>query len=97
MKVTDEMIEALDEIGFNWSTKKYITRSFDERIQDLQEYKRTHGHVNVTFRENDSLNNFCNHIRHARKMMAKGECHNGMALTSERIRKLDALGFKWCY
>ena len=86
MKLIDKKIVALQE-----------TRSFDQRIQDLQEYKRTYGHIEVKRSENDSLAQFCCQIRHPRKMMAKCECYNKMAITEERIAKLDTLGFKWCY
>ncbi len=41
-QLTNEHIAAFDAIGFNWTT--YVTRSFDERIEDLEKYKRTHGH-----------------------------------------------------
>jgi hypothetical protein len=37
VELTEERIAALDEIGFDWSFKEYVARSFDERIQDLEE------------------------------------------------------------
>ena len=46
-QLTIENIARLDSLGFNWTSQEYVTRSFDERIEDLKEYKRTHGHVNV--------------------------------------------------
>ena len=54
-QLTDENIARLNALGFNWTTLEYVTRSFDERIEDLKEYKRTHGHFNVKIHEDISL------------------------------------------
>ena len=51
MKMTDERIVALDEIGFSWNSQECITMSFDERIQYLQEYKRTQTSFDERFDE----------------------------------------------
>ena len=71
---------------------RYVTRSFDERIDDLEEYKQTHGHVNVNRHEDSSLYQFCADVRHARKKVVKDGTRK---LTEERIASLDALGFEW--
>ena len=56
MSLTDEPIATLHAIDFSWTSQQYIMRSFYERIQDLEEYKRTHGHIiNVKRHENNSL------------------------------------------
>ena len=47
IRLTEEQIAALDSIGFNWTSMEYITKTFDERIADLQAYKLIHVHVNV--------------------------------------------------
>ena len=36
----------------------------DERIHDLEEYSRTHGHVNVKIPEDKNLGQFCANIRY---------------------------------
>ena len=92
VKLTNERIAAFDAIGFNWTTQEYITRSFDERIEDLEEYKRTHGHLNMQRNEDDSISQFCASVRHSLKQVEKNGTRN---LTVERIARLDALGFKW--
>jgi hypothetical protein len=38
---TNERISAFDAIGFNWTSQENVTRSFDKRIDDLEEYKQT--------------------------------------------------------
>jgi hypothetical protein len=78
VELIEERIAALDEIGFDWSSKEYATRSFDERIQDLEEYRQTHGHINVKIHEDKRL----------------GPKEGKMQLTDERITWLDALGFE---
>jgi hypothetical protein len=92
MQLTNEHIAAFDAIDFDWTSQEYITRSFDERIQDLKEYKRMHGHVNVKIHKDNSLGQFCANVRYTRKTIMKGGTRK---LTEERITKLDALGFEW--
>jgi len=92
MQLTDERIAAFDAIDFNWNSQEYVTRSFDERIKDLEEYKMTHGHINVKIHEDNSLGQFCANVRYARKKVVKDGTRK---LTEERIARLDALGFEW--
>ena len=94
VKLTDERISAFDALGFIWTTQEYVTRSFDERINDLEEYKQKHGHINMNRHEDSSLYQFCADVRYSLKQFEKG---GTMKLTEERIGKLDALGFKWTH
>ena len=91
-KLTIENIARLDALGFNWTSQEYVTRSFDERIDDLEKYKRTHGHLSVKIHEDSSLYQFCAGVRHSLKMAEKDGTRK---LTVERIARLDALGFEW--
>jgi hypothetical protein len=50
-QLTNKHIAAFYAIGFNWTMQEYVTRSFDKRIDDLEEYKQTHGHVNMNRHE----------------------------------------------
>ena len=63
-------IASLNAVGFDW-TVRTREKSFEQRIDDLKVYKDKHGHVNVKKREDKSLNQFCYHIRHARKHSEK--------------------------
>jgi hypothetical protein len=65
MQLTDERITAFDATGFNWTSQEYVTRSFDERINDLEYYKQTHGHVNVKTYEENCLGQFCANVGYA--------------------------------
>jgi len=90
-KLTIENIARLDSLGFNWTLQEYVTRSFDERIDDLEKYKRTHGHLNMKRHEDSSLYQFCAGARHSLKQFEKDGTRK---LTEERIARLDALGFE---
>jgi hypothetical protein len=93
MQLTDEPIAAFDAIEFVWTSREYVrTRSFDERVQALEEYRRTHGNVNVKIHEDNSLVKFCANVRHVRKNILKD---GKMKLAEERMATLDALGFEW--
>ena len=85
-QLTNKHISRLDALGFIWTTLEYVTRSFDERIEDLKEYKRTHGHLNVKIYEDNSLSKFCSNIRYSL-------IHFERKLTGERMKKLDDIGF----
>jgi hypothetical protein len=91
-KLTIENIARLDALGFNWTSQEYVTRSFGERIEDLKEYKRMHGHLSVTIHEDSSLYQFCAGVRHSLKQFEK---EGTRKLTKERMARLDALGFEW--
>jgi len=91
-QLTDESLVAFDAIGFNWMLKEYVTRSFDERIDNLKKYKQMHGHVNVNRHKDISLYQFCMDVRHSLKQVEKDGTRK---LMEERIARLDDLGFKW--
>ena len=65
VKLTDERIAAFDALGFNWTS--HVTRSFDERIKDLVEYKQTHIHLSVKKHEDNSLYRFSADVRYSLK------------------------------
>jgi hypothetical protein len=93
-QLTNEQIAAFDALDFDWTTQEYATRSFDEKIKDLKEYKQKHGQVNVNTHEDSSLYQFCLDVRHSLKQFEKD---GKRKLTEERMVKLDALGFKWTH
>ena len=82
MLLTDERTAAFDAIGFIWTSQEYVTRSFDERIEDLEEHKQMCGHVNVKIHEDNSLSQFCAQVRHARNKVVKDGARK---LIEERI------------
>jgi hypothetical protein len=73
----------------NSERKRGKPTSFNDRVEQLKAYKAQHGHLKVKRREDASLGSFCHNIRNARN----GK--NKMAITSDHIAALDAIGFDW--
>ena len=70
--------------------KKNYTR-FNDRVAALREYKEKNGHLSVSKKDDESLYNWCTHIRRSRNKPGEGT----MKLTADRIATLDAIGFDW--
>jgi len=93
ISITVERSKALDELGFEWDLEATANKVlFEQRIEELKVYKEIHGHVNV--KPGHDLSDFCNNIRGARRHPNKPGT-GGLAITEERIKALDKLGFKW--
>ncbi|GAB3530803.1 hypothetical protein GCM10027443_12160 [Pontibacter brevis] len=78
----------LEEIGFTWSCDDMKSRSWEERYEQLEEYKKNNGHcfVPTNYRENRSLGIW---VATQRRLEAKG------TLQATKKRRLDQLGFVW--
>jgi len=70
--------------------QKRTTKSFEERIEELEAFKEKHDHVRVTAKHDKSLATFCAHIRSGRRGTGAGTL-----ITEDRIKALDELGFDW--
>jgi len=94
IKLTDDQIAALDAIGFDWMLKASSTVKFFARVDELMAYKEKHGHLNVSCKEDQSLNKFCSSLRQSRRDMISGR---GILpkLSEDKIAALDAIGFDW--
>ena len=40
MLINDERIASLDALGFDWKVKVRVEKSFAQRIEDMQAYKK---------------------------------------------------------
>eukprot|EP00574_Skeletonema_japonicum_P012192 CAMPEP_0201714150 /NCGR_PEP_ID=MMETSP0593-20130828/742_1 /ASSEMBLY_ACC=CAM_ASM_000672 /TAXON_ID=267983 /ORGANISM="Skeletonema japonicum, Strain CCMP2506" /LENGTH=766 /DNA_ID=CAMNT_0048203399 /DNA_START=85 /DNA_END=2385 /DNA_ORIENTATION=+ len=85
-RLSQERIAQLDRVGFAWSHDKQY-KSWDERFNDLQEYKRVNGNTRVP-RSSGSLGEW---VHMQRKMYHKND-KNFMA---KRAPRLEAIGFEW--
>jgi hypothetical protein len=94
IKLTEDRISALDAIGFDWMLKASSTVKFFARVDELIVYKEKHGHLNVSCKEDQSLNSFCISFRQSRRDMISGR---GILpkLSEDKIAALDAIGFDW--
>jgi len=66
------------------------SKSFEERIEELQALMAKHGHVRGTEKHDKSLGKFCEHMRSARR--GNG---TGTVITEDRIKASNELGFIW--
>ncbi|EJK47752.1 hypothetical protein THAOC_33510 [Thalassiosira oceanica] len=78
--LTNERVQQLDNLGFNWGR---ISHGWDERLDDLIEYKAEHGHCNVP--QGQGTLGIWVHNQRLRKRQ----------LSEERLKKLDDLNFNW--
>ena len=61
-------------------------------MEELKEFKNEYGHLNIP-QKYSSLGGFVKYQRYLRELLLKGEPAVGM--TTNRVKELDALGFKW--
>jgi hypothetical protein len=45
--LTDELVEELNNIGFEWTVKKSHKDAWNDKFSLLQEFKKSNGHYNV--------------------------------------------------
>ncbi len=90
--LTDERKQALETIGFVWSTHG---ARWGDRFEELQLYLEQHGHCNVPkdYTVNRELAVWVKYQRRLYKMMMRGE--QPLTLTPERIHKMNNIGFCW--
>jgi len=93
--LSQDRIERLEEIGFQWQGVDYDKVS-DERCRQLIAFKEEFGHCNVPVRYsgNPSLGQWCHKMRHVYKKIQKGMKTN-YTLSQDRIERLEEIGFQW--
>jgi hypothetical protein len=87
-RLTDEREQRLDEIGFVWSIQD---RVWNQRLNELREFKSQHGHVRV-HTKNGKLGNWVMIQRLQYGFKSKGE---KSTLSDKRMEALNELGFEW--
>lgn len=88
--LTDERESLLKDIGFDWKTTHEHT--WNQRIQQLKEYKLQHGHVNLG-KNDGTLGAWADTQRteYRFRKMADHQSH----LTDSRVKELESIGFVW--
>jgi hypothetical protein len=86
-KISQERIELLEEIGFQWKIKCHDD-FWEKMCADLSAYKKANGHCNVSMSNTDNIQlaRWVDRNRRARK--------NGK-ISEEKIQQLNDLGFCW--
>ncbi len=64
-KLNPERIKILEDLGFQWSVTN--NKTFDERLADLIEFKKQHGHCNPAPKDHPSLYKWCSIMRRCYK------------------------------
>jgi len=95
LKLTQEMMQQLEDAGFKWSVS--TSRTFDEWFAELIKYKKNEGHCNVPRSKSGeyrSLGQWCNDLRASYKKIQIREAPC-IKITEKNIRRLEDAGFKW--
>lgn len=89
--MTEERIAVLERIGFVWDSH---VAGWDERMNDLIEYKKAYGHCNVpsNYPSNRQLAVWVKRQRRQYKFFLDGK---PSSMTEERIASLENVGFEW--
>ena len=81
-KLEDGQVSRLNGIGFHWNPND---AKWDERFQELVEFKALNGHTNVSTKVK-GLGSF---VKHQRERFKKGK------LEDDRVTRLNEIGFEW--
>ena len=97
--LTDEQIEKLDDIGFHWGftpdpfKSAETDRSWDANFAKLQEYQETNGNFDIPM-ESPTLK-LATWARVQRNQYNLKQTKRKCFITSDRIKKLNGVGFDW--
>ena len=92
-QVSEDRIQRLDLLGFNWGTLETLEQSkraaWEDRLEELTEYRSRFGNCDVSaaWPENPSLAAWVSRMRRRRREDR---------LSESQIVSLDSLGFSWC-
>ena len=92
-RMTAERIRALESVGFEWKAPTIKNDLWNQRFQELLEFKAQFGHfrVPVKYAANPKLKQWVSTQRTRYKWNTEGK----LSLSEERIRALDGIGFEW--
>lgn len=95
MSLSEERIRRLEEAGIRWKVMASPKRRWEERYQDLLEFKDTRGHtiVPLNYPANPSLALWVRNQQKSYQLMMDGKKSPG--LTEEKVRLLDEVDFCW--
>jgi len=95
--MTRERVAALEELGFQFQSLIPPRTPWEERLEELRQYKSSRGNCRVRagkHREGtfSSLGKWVDRQRQMYKLRAEGK---KTALTEERVKRLEEVGFEW--
>ena len=99
-QMTDERVNLLQDIGFEWTVKK-VKKTQDEadfqaRLAELTAYKLEHGDLLVPnkYPTNMKLSAWVKHQKAQYKLFKEGN-ESESQLTADRVEQLENIGFLW--
>uniref|UniRef100_A0A7S4IYU7 Helicase-associated domain-containing protein n=2 Tax=Odontella aurita TaxID=265563 RepID=A0A7S4IYU7_9STRA len=96
--LTQERIQKLDALGFEWQLPDSKQDMWDQRLQELISYKKEHGDMNVPskYLPNEALWHWVRNARMCYKARFQERKKGGATpLSDERVRILNAIEFEW--
>lgn len=93
--MTEERVRNLEEIGFTWSIKKTpVRKQWEERVNELNSYRITHGDCNVPrrWKKDETLGRW---VRQQRYDYDSWRFGKKTSLNEERVAILNNIGFSW--
>lgn len=91
--LNDTRLEQLQSLGFRWAKRKGEA-SWENHYASLVAYKKEYGHCSVPtkYKEDTALGRWVSTQRSEYKKFTEGE---PTAMTKDKIRRLEKLGFAW--
>ena len=87
LKLSEERINTLNTIGFNWGVS-IDEKNWNDKFEQLKLYKSKHGHCNVP-RKNDKNQQLATWVKNQRTQFKQSK------MSEERINMLNTIGFNW--
>ena len=84
-RLSKNQITELDKLGFIWKPHGNL---WQQRIKELKEFRKTHGHCNVSINFKDNIT-LANWVKKTRSLKRQGK------LSLIKIKELESLGFVW--
>jgi len=93
-KMTQERVDALNSIGFQWVVgHQSKDGKWEEMFQSLMQYKQQHGHTRVSSSENKQLYKWVLNQRARRRLLETNGEGKAKGMTWARVEKLSAIDF----
>jgi hypothetical protein len=93
-KMTQERVDALESIGFQWVVgHQSKDQQWEDMFQALLRYKQQHGHTRVSQNENRQLYKWVLNQRARRRLLETNGEGKAKGMTWARVEKLQAIDF----
>ena len=92
--LTIQKIQQLESLGFEWEIKLLRKDDWQQRIEELLEFKKQHGHCRVPrgYQENLELARWVLNLRQTYRSREKRRL---VILSQERMDEMERCGFEW--